>query len=68
MVSDNSTDRKLKKERVYMEDAIKKQMIYLAAWGVLKKFLNEGKMDISIVEKINKRNAETLVCDYLPIS
>lgn len=51
-----------------MEDSIKKQMIYLAAWGVLKKIFNEGKIDISIVEKINKRNAETLVCDYLPIN
>lgn len=50
-----------------MEEAIKKQMIYLAAWGVLKKFFNEGKLDISIVEKINKRNAKTLACDYLPI-
>ena len=69
MVLDNSINRKLKKERVLcMEDAIKKQMIYLAAWGVLKKIFNEGKIDISIVEKINKRNAETLVCDYLPIS
>ena len=51
-----------------MEDAIKKQMIYLAAWGALKKIFNEGKMDISIVEKINKKYAETLVCNYLPIS
>lgn len=51
-----------------MEEAIKKQMIYLAAWGVLKKIFNEGEIDISIVERINKRNAETLVCDYLPIS
>lgn len=51
-----------------MEDAIKKQMIYLAAWEVLKKIFNEGKIDISIVEKINKRNTDTLACDYLPIS
>ena len=51
-----------------MEENVKNQMIYLAAWGVLKKIFNEGIIDISIVEKINKRNAETLVCDYLPIS
>lgn len=51
-----------------MNENIKKQMIYLAAWGVLKKIFNEGKIDISIIERINKRNAETLVCDYLPIS
>lgn len=36
--------------------------------GSAQKIFNEGKIDISIVEKINKRNAETLVCDYLPIS
>lgn len=51
-----------------MNENIKKQMIYLAAWGVLKKIFNEGKIDISIIERINKRNAETLVCDHLPIS
>lgn len=51
-----------------MNENIKKQMIYLAARGVLKKIYNEGEIDILIVEKINKRNAEALVCDYLPIS
>lgn len=50
-----------------MEDTIKKQMIYLAAWGMLKKIFNEGKIDEVLVEKVNKRNAETLMCDYLPI-
>lgn len=43
-------------------------MIYLAAWETLKKIFGEGKIDILVVEKINKRNAETLVCDYLPIN
>lgn len=56
------------REENILEENVKKQMIYLAAWGVLKKIFNEGIIDISIVEKINKRNAETLVCDYLPIS
>lgn len=50
-----------------MNESIKNQMIYLAAWETLKKIFSEGKIDISIVEKINKRNAETLLCDYLPI-
>lgn len=56
------------REENILEENVKNQMIYLAAWGVLKKIFNEGIIDISIVEKINKRNAETLVCDYLPIS
>lgn len=51
-----------------MNENIKNQMIYLAAWETLKKIFNEGKIDILVVEKINKRNAETLLCDYLPIN
>lgn len=50
-----------------MNESIKNQMIYLAAWETLKKIFNEGEIDILVVEKINKRNAETLLCDYLPI-
>lgn len=50
-----------------MEENIKNQMIYLAAWVMLKKFLCDGRVDIKILEKLNKRNAETLMCDYLPI-
>lgn len=51
-----------------MEDVIKNQMMYLAAWGVLKRIVIEKKMDVNIIEKINKKNAETLRCDYLPIN
>ena len=50
-----------------MEDVIKNQMMYLATWGMLKRLFNEGKMSETLVEKLNKRNAETLMCDYLPI-
>ena len=42
-------------------------MMYLAAWGMLKRLLNEGSLDEALVEKLNKRNAETLMCDYLPV-
>ena len=50
-----------------LEEPIKNQMMYLAAWGMLKRLLNDGKINETLVEKINKRNAETLMCDYLPI-
>lgn len=46
---------------------MKNQMMYLATWGMLKRLFNEGKMNENLVEKLNKRNAETLMCDYLPI-
>lgn len=50
-----------------LEEPIKNQIMYLAAWGMLKRLLNDGKINETLVEKINKRNAETLMCDYLPI-
>lgn len=43
------------------------QMIYLAAWGVIKKLIKDKRLDIQTAEKLNKRNAEQLMCDYLPI-
>lgn len=51
-----------------MEATMKNQMMYLAAWGVLKKIAIEKKMDINMIEKINRKNAKSLMCDYLPIS
>ena len=50
-----------------MEENIRNQMMYLATWGMLKKLFASGKMDKDTVEKLNKRNAETLMCDFLPI-
>lgn len=50
-----------------LEEPMKNQMMYLSAWGMLKRLFNEGKINETLVEKLNKRNAETLLCDYLPI-
>ena len=50
-----------------MEENIKNQMMYLASWGMLKRLVSEESVDIKILEKLNKRNAETLMCDCLPI-
>lgn len=50
-----------------MEQSIKNQMVYLCAWNWLKKICSENKMDIKFAEKVNKKNAETLMCDLLPI-
>lgn len=50
-----------------MEANIKNQMMYLAAWGMLKRLVSNGSIDIKLLEKLNKRNAESLMCDCLPI-
>lgn len=50
-----------------MEQSIKNQMIYLAAWEFLKRLVRDNGVDIELIDKINRKNAETLMCDYLPI-
>lgn len=50
-----------------MDVAIQNQMMYLAAWEMLKRLLSEKNIDLELVEKLNRKNAETLMCDCLPI-
>lgn len=50
-----------------MEESIKNQMMYLVAWEMLKRLVSNGSVDIKILENLNKRNAESLMCDCLPI-
>lgn len=50
-----------------LEENLKNQMMYLATWGMLKRLFASGRVDKDIIEKLNKRNAETLMCDFLPI-
>lgn len=50
-----------------MEVAIQNQMMYLAAWEMLKRLVSEKNIDLELVEKLNRKNAETLMCDCLPI-
>lgn len=50
-----------------MEQSIKNQMMYLAAWEFLKRLARDNEVDIELINKINRKNAETLMCDFLPI-
>lgn len=50
-----------------VEQSIKNQMMYLAAWEFLKRLARDNEVDIELINKINRKNAETLMCDFLPI-
>jgi len=50
-----------------MENTVENQLMYLAAWCYLRRMAKEQKIDKKIIDRLNRRNAETLMCDYLPI-
>lgn len=50
-----------------MEENLKNQFMYLAAWSYLRKIAIEQNIDRDIIDKLNRKNAEVLMCDYLPI-
>lgn len=50
-----------------MNNELKNQMIYLASWELLKKLAKEKVVDIEVINNINRKNAEMLMCDLLPI-
>ena len=51
-----------------MEQEIKNLIIYLVMLGLIRQFFREGKMDITLAEKLNRKNAEELSCDCIPIA
>lgn len=50
-----------------MENETERQRVYLLAREILKRVLSERKIDLSFAEKLNRKNAEMLFCDCLPI-
>lgn len=50
-----------------MEINIRNQMMYLAMWQMINKMVVEGTITPEILEILNRKNAETLMCDMLPI-
>lgn len=50
-----------------MNDNIQNQMIYLASREMVKKLFKEGIIDKQFAERLNRRNAESQMCDFLPI-
>ena len=51
-----------------MNEEIKKQMIYLVSVDVLRRLLRAGMVDSPIIERLNKKNAETMGCREVEIA
>ena len=47
---------------------LKQREGYLVTLGLIRQFFREGKMDITLAEKLNRKNAEELACDCIPIA
>ena len=46
---------------------IENQMMYFAAWEFLRRIARENRLDKTVINNLNKINAESLMCDLLPI-
>lgn len=45
----------------------KKELIYLAAWSILKELQSEGLLSKETIKKINRKNAETMGCKQVTL-
>ena len=51
-----------------MPDEIRRQMIYLVSVDVLRRLLKSGKVESSVIKRLNKKNAETMGCQAVEIA
>jgi hypothetical protein len=51
-----------------MSDEIRRQMIYLASVDILRRLFKSGKVDILVLKRLNKKNAETMGCQVVEIA
>ena len=51
-----------------MSEAVRKQMIYLASVDVLRRLLRSGKVQRKVIDRLNKKNAETMGCTAVEIA
>ena len=51
-----------------MSDEIRRQMIYLASVDVLRRLLRSGKVERKVIDRLNKKNAETMECQVVEIA
>ena len=51
-----------------MSEAVRKQMIYLASVDVLRRLLRSGKVERKVIDRLNKKNAETMGCTAVEIA
>ncbi len=50
-----------------MREDIRKQMIYLASVDVLKRLFKQG-VEKNVIDRLNRKNAETMGCKVIPIT
>ena len=50
-----------------MTSDIENQLMYLAAWEFLRRIARENRIDRTVINNLNRINAESLMCDLLPI-
>ena len=50
-----------------MDEAMTNQMMYLATWEFLRRIARENRVDKTVINNLNRINAESLMCDLLPI-
>ena len=51
-----------------MQDEIRRQMIYLVSVDVLRRLLKSGKVELSVIKRLNEKNAETMGCQAVEIA
>ena len=51
-----------------MNGESRKQMIYLASVDVLRRLLRSGKVERKVIDRLNKKNAETMGCAAVEIA
>ena len=50
-----------------MDNMLDNQMMYLASWEFLRRIARENRLDRTVINNLNRINAESLMCDLLPI-
>jgi len=51
-----------------MSEEVRKQMIYLASVDVLRRMLQSGIVERTVIDRLNKKNAETMGCKVVEIA
>lgn len=51
-----------------MSEEIRQQMIYLASVDVLRRLLQSGIVERTVIDRLNKKNAETMGCKVVEIA
>lgn len=50
-----------------MKEEIRKQMIYLASVDVLRRLAKTGTVEIRVLERLNRKNAEKMGCKVIAV-